>query len=445
MTIIDTTSPGVPVPTQVRRAVLDNGLRVLLAPDRSVPVVAVEVCYDVGMRSEPAGRSGFAHLFEHLMFQGSEHLPKLDHCRYVQSAGGMFNGSTHMDYTRYFDVLPSNALERTLFLEADRMRAPALDEENLRLQVDVVKEEILVNVRNKPYGCFPWLTLPGVLFESFANAHDGYGSFADLESATIGEAREFFDRYYAPANALLCVGGNFAADDALALVERHFGDIPHRPAPVRPDFSEPPPARERRAVVVDRHAPLPAVAAGWRVPDPIRDWDDYLPYLLLAEVMVDGAASRLRRRLTHVDRLTTSVRCYLGFLGDPFDVGHPTAFVVTARQAPGTTADDVLRAVDDEFATVARDGITERELRRVVTRLTTQILVASEPVLGRTQLLAALELRHGRAELLAELPGLLDRVDAEQVRAAAATITPDSRGVVELRPRDRAGEQERVA
>ena len=163
---------------------LENGLRVVLAPDRSVPVVAVTVSYDVGMRNEPQGRTGFAHLFEHLMFQGSANVPKMEHARLVQAAGGTFNGSTHQDYTNYYEALPAEALERALFLEADRMAAPAITEENLRNQIDVVKEEIRVNVLNRPYGAFPWLQLPAIAFESFANTHDGYGSFVDLESST---------------------------------------------------------------------------------------------------------------------------------------------------------------------------------------------------------------------------------------------------------------------
>ena len=179
----------------VERFTLANGLRVVLAPDRSAPVIGVAVVYDVGIRSEPEGRTGFAHLFEHLMFQGSENLEKLAHFRYIQGSGGTFNGSTHLDYTDYFETLPANALERTLFLEADRMRGPRLTEENLRNQVDVVKEEIRVNVLNRPYGGFPWLQLPPIAFESFANTHDGYGSFVDLESSAVDDAADFFEKY----------------------------------------------------------------------------------------------------------------------------------------------------------------------------------------------------------------------------------------------------------
>ncbi|HEY0698490.1 MAG TPA: pitrilysin family protein, partial [Micromonospora sp.] len=223
----------------VERRTLDNGLRVVLAPDRSAPVIGVAVVYDVGIRSEPEGRTGFAHLFEHLMFQGSENLEKLAHFRHVQGSGGTFNGSTHLDYTDYYETLPANALERALFLEADRMRSPRVTEENLANQIAVVKEEIRVNVLNQPYGGFPWLTLPPVLFETFPNAHNGYGGFEDLESATVDDAQDFFDRYYAPGNAVLTVVGDIDVKQVTHWVHDHFADIPARPTPERPSFAEP--------------------------------------------------------------------------------------------------------------------------------------------------------------------------------------------------------------
>src|SRR4051794_7372945 len=179
----------------LERLRLDNGLRVVLAPDRNAAAVAVAVYYDVGFRSEPEGRTGFAHLFEHLMFQGSANLEKLEHFRIVQSSGGIFNGSTHLDYTNYFEVLPAHALERALFLEADRMRSPRINEDNLKNQIDVVKEEIRVNVLNRPYGGFPWLQLPPVLYDTFPNAHNGYGGFEDLTNATVEDATGFFDTF----------------------------------------------------------------------------------------------------------------------------------------------------------------------------------------------------------------------------------------------------------
>ena len=168
------------------------------------------------------------------MFQGSESLEKLAHFRHVQSSGGVFNGSTHQDYTDYFEVLPAAALERALFLEADRLRAPTLTEQNLRNQVDVVKEEIRLNVLNRPYGGFPWILLPPVLYDTFPNAHNGYGDFSELEQASLDDAAAFFDTYYAPGNAQVTVAGYLDVDETLQLVEKHFGDIPARPTPQPP-------------------------------------------------------------------------------------------------------------------------------------------------------------------------------------------------------------------
>ncbi|WP_306839552.1 M16 family metallopeptidase [Catenuloplanes nepalensis] len=418
----------------VERLTLANGLRVVLAPDRSAPVVGVAVVYDVGIRSEPEGRTGFAHLFEHLMFQGSANLEKLAHFRHVQGSGGTFNGSTHLDYTDYFEVLPSNALERALFLEADRMRGPRLTEENLRNQVDVVKEEIRVNVLNQPYGGFPWLTLPPVMFDTFPNAHDGYGSFTDLESATVPDAADFFERYYANGNAVLSVAGDFDVAEATALIERHFNSVPARPAPVRPSFTEPDLTAERRESYTDRLAPLPAVAAAWRVPDPIDDFAGYLPYVVLAEVLTDGDASRLVERLVLKDRSVTSIGGYLGFMGEPFEVRDPTALLLQAHLPPGGDTDKLLASIDEELNRLAEDGLTAGELARTQARMATHLLRDTDAVLSRTLRMAVLEQQRGEPELLNQLPVLLGDVTEEQIRAAAATLRPQRRATVEVIP-----------
>ncbi|MDG4769157.1 pitrilysin family protein [Solwaraspora sp. WMMD792] len=418
----------------VERFTLPNGLRVVLAPDRSAPVVGVAVVYDVGIRSEPPGRTGFAHLFEHLMFQGSANLEKLAHFRHVQGSGGTFNGSTHLDYTDYYEVLPSNALERALFLEADRMRGPQLTEENLRNQVDVVKEEIRVNVLNRPYGGFPWLRLPPVLFDTFPNAHDGYGSFEDLDSATVGEAAEFFTRYYASGNAVLAVAGDFDVTAATGLIERHFGDVPARPAPARPSFAEPDLTTERRTTYPDPLAPLPAVAAAWRVPDPVDDLAGYLPYVVLAEVLTDGDAARLVERLVRGDRTVTSLGGYLSFEGEPFDVRDPSALVLQAHLPPGGDVDKVLGAVDEELDRLAVDGFARGELARVQARMATHLLRDTDAVLGRGLRMAVLEQQRGTPELLNELPRMLGTVTEAQVRAAAATLRPHRRATIEVVP-----------
>jgi predicted Zn-dependent peptidase len=420
--------------TAVERFTLPNGLRVVLAPDPSAPVVGVAVVYDVGIRSEPEGRTGFAHLFEHLMFQGSESLEKLAHFRYVQGSGGTMNGSTHLDYTDYFEMLPSNALERALFLEADRMRGPRLTEENLVNQVNVVKEEIRVNVLNRPYGGFPWLKLPPVMFDTFANAHDGYGSFVDLESATVEDAAGFFERYYAAGNAVLSVAGDLDPEAAVRMVERHFGDVPARPAPARPDFAEPGLGSERADAYTDRMAPLPAVAAAWRVPNPITDFAAYLPYVVLAEVLTDGDASRLVHRLVLRDRSVTTVGGYVGFMGDPFDVRDPTALLLQAHLPPGGEVAPVLGVIAEETDRLAQDGLAEGELARIVARFQTHLLRDHDTVLNRALHHAVLELQRGDAAFAEEIPRMLAEVTEDQVRAAAAALAPAQRATVEVIP-----------
>ena len=428
-------SDGAPLPSpsfDLHHVTLSNGLRVVLAPDRSAPVVGIAVLYDVGIRSEPEGRTGFAHLFEHLMFQGSANLEKLEHFRYVQSSGGMFNGSTHFDYTNYFEALPSNALERGLFLEADRMLSPRITEENLANQIAVVKEEIRVNVLNRPYGGFPWLELPPVLFDTFPNAHNGYGGFVDLESATVEDATDFFHRYYAPANAVLAVAGDLDVDETVELIEKHFGGIPKRRRPVRPDFGEPPLASERRAVTTDAHAPIPAVAIGYRVPDPVAQLDEHLAGVLLSEILAEGDASRLQRRLVHRDRVVTDVSAYLGEFGDPFDERDPTAFTITAHYPNPESLERILAAVDEELARVAADGLEPGELDRVRTRTVSVLFREMDAVLSRALEFAKFELIFGRAELISELPDRLTAVTGADVQAAAAALSPERRAVVEL-------------
>jgi predicted Zn-dependent peptidase len=384
------------------------------------------------MRSEPKGRTGFAHLFEHLMFQGSANLEKGQHFHFVQSSGGTLNGTTHLDYTNYFEALPSNALERGLFLEADRMRAPRITEESLANQLDVVKNEIRVNVLNRPYGGFPWIHLPAVLFDSFANSHNGYGDFADLESATVADAIDFFARYYAPANAVLSVAGDIDPDETIDMIHRHFAGIPSPPRPSRPDFAEDALQRERRATHEDANAPLPALAIGYRVADPVGSLDRHLAYLLLTEALTDGDASRLHRRLVQRDHLVTDIGAYLGEFGDPFDERDPSTLTISAHYPKAGALDDIVAAIDEELDRLANEGPELGELDRVRARVASGLLRELDPVTVRVLELAKFELIHERAELLAELPDRLAAVPEDAVSAAATRLRDSGRAVLEL-------------
>ena len=418
----------------VERFTLPNGLRVVLGPDRSAPTIAITVNYDVGFRSEPEGRTGFAHLFEHLMFQGSTNLEKGEADKLIEGNGGVLNGSTRSDYTNYISMLPSNALELGLFLEADRMRSTRINEENLQNKIDVVKEEIRVNVLNRPYGGFPWIDLPPIMFESFNNAHNGYGSFVDLESATVDDAQDFFNTFYAPANAQLCVTGDFDVARITTLIETHFGDIRKRRAPKVPDVGEPLPTSERRGTKHDPMAPMPALAAGYRVPDPIKQVDRFLAAIVLVEVLTDGEGSRLHQRLVKQDRVASHLGGMIGTFGDPFDVRDPTLLQLLAYH-PGGSADEVLQAIDEEVERIVTEGLEDEELHRVQTSLISAHLRRLDNLLQRSMFMATLEQQRKRAELVNELPELLAAVEADAVVAAAQEwLVPERRAVLEVVP-----------
>ncbi|QSB06055.1 M16 family metallopeptidase [Natronoglycomyces albus] len=419
---------------EVEQYRMPNGLRVVLSPDRSVPVIGVAVVYDVGIRSEPERRTGFAHLFEHMMFQGSANVGKTEHMKLVQGAGGMFNGSTHIDYTDYYDVMPSNGLELALFLEADRMAGPAITEENLLNQVSVVKEEIRVNVQNRPYGGFPWITFPQVMFDTFPNAHDGYGSFADLDAATTTDAQQFFDTFYPASNAVLSLVGDFDPAEATRLIDKHFSHIDYRPKPQHPAFDEPDLTVERRSSYTDKRATLPAVAVGWRIPDPGIDLDAALPYIVLGDLLTDGDASRLKQRMVHTDRNVTAVGSYVGLMGEPFATRGPTPFLVRAFLPPDTSTDTILASLQEELGRIAEDGLSLGELRRVQAKIATRELRQDDSIPGRAQRLATTSTFHGDASEANTFARRIARVTAEDIRAAAATFTENRRAVLEVIP-----------
>src|SRR6478609_2498114 len=231
------------VPVVYRK--LPNGLRVVISENHASPTVIVELMYRIGFRIEPRNRTGFAHLFEHLMFQGSEHVAKFEHVRIVNENGGVLNGSTRFDHTNYFEVLPSNALELGMWLEADRMRSLKITPENLKNQQNVVSEEVRVNVLNSPYAAFEWLGLPQKANTNWYNAHNFYGDLNEIEAANLDDVKKFYDTYYAPNNAVLVVSGDTTPDEVMKLAEKHFGGIPQRALPPRPDISEPPQTAEK--------------------------------------------------------------------------------------------------------------------------------------------------------------------------------------------------------
>ncbi len=414
---------------------LENGLRVVMAPDPSRPVAGVAVHYAAGFRAEPPPHEGLAHLVEHLMFAGSARVGPMEHAERILGAGGSLNATTRPDHSVYFQVVPSAAVELALFLEADRMRSLRLTEENLAAQVAVVKDEIALSVSNQPYGGFPWLLLPPVMFDSFADRHNGYGEPERLEAITMADVEDFVARFHSPANAVLTVAGGAPASLLRELVERHFGDITGGHAPPRTRAVEP--VREsRRELRFDAFAAEPALAIGCRTPDPAVDPGGHLAWVLLADLLADGPTSRLHRRLVGRERLATSVSGYLGAFGEPFAAADPVPLQLEVYHPASVPADRVLAAVEEEIGALAGDGTEAGEFARVRRKAAAALLRSHDQVLERTLALGALALHRGDAPLADTLPELLLGVPAEDVHAAARAMARAPRAVLELRPKE---------
>jgi predicted Zn-dependent peptidase len=419
--------------TELRRSTLGNGLRVLLAPIRTAAAVGVSVHYDVGFRSEPVGRSGFAHLFEHLMFQGSAHHPKLEHWRYVQGLGGTANGSTHQDYTDYYQLLPPEGLEHVLAMEADRMGALLISEATLRNQRAVVKEEIRLNVLNRAYGGFPWVPLPALLYRTYRNSHNGYGDFTDLDRATAQDAADFYRTHYVPANAVLTVAGAFDVGATEDLVERFFGPLPARPAPTPSAPPEPPLTRSVHGFVPDAHAPLPALALGYRLPDPATELGAYVARMALCEILTAGHSSVLHETLVRDRALAVRVAAGCG-LFNSLDARSPDTLALVVTHHPGTDPDVVLAATDAALSAAA-DRLSAGSLLLVAARrLATRVRRRSADLLARTRAMGAYELLHGRAELVDDLPERVAAVDHDAIARAMTALLSSPRAELRLVP-----------
>lgn len=421
-------------PYPVVRTVLRNELRVVVsANDDAIPAVALTVDYGVGVRAEREGQAGFAHLFEHLMLQGTPSVNKDTLARAVEGAGGRFNAFTRLDFTSYYILMPVNGLERGIYLLADQMAGPLLSEVNLRNQIAVIKSEIQANVHNRPYGYRSWLELPKLLFDTFPNSHDGYGSYADLDSAELADAMEFFEAFYSPTNAVLSVAGAVSPAHVIELAECYFGDIEARPAPSLIDYAEPVRNLPVWRTLHDADAKVSTVAIGWSLSDPAH-LPAYLPFLVLADVLADGPTALLRHRLITRDRVAMHVSCHVGRYGDPLFARDPTMFVCEMRLRPGVKAADAVAGLDGTLKQLACHGPDGGELDRTVVRLTAQLSRDVSNPLYRSQAMAALELLYGRAELVSELPRLLAGVTESAIRGAAGTLCERQRAILVMEP-----------
>jgi predicted Zn-dependent peptidase len=425
----------------IEHAALQNGLQVVVSPDHSAPVATVGVYYNIGFRLEPRGRSGFAHLFEHMMFQGSENAGKMMHIRLVNSSGGVLNGSTRYDVTNYFEAVPSNALERVLWLEADRMRALKVDDENLRNQRDVVKEEVRVNVLNQPYGGFPWLDLPPVANRNWANAHNFYGDFSDLDAATLADVQAFFQTYYAPNNAVLLMLGDVDPKEGFALARRYFEAIPPNANVPRADVSEPPQSEERRATVEEKFGALPALAIGYHAPK--RRTPEWHAAAMLDQVLHGGRAGRIFRTLVLEKQIAVDTEGGIHYpMGDVFDYNGPMLLVTRILHKPEFTADQTIAAFDEVISEVQQKGIPREELEQVKVKFRSDYYSSLEggmggymPRFGLMHYLACFTLFDGDPGLVNTiLDGFLAVTPADAQSVAQKMMVPSNRSIVLRRP-----------
>ncbi|MBK8595996.1 MAG: insulinase family protein [Holophagales bacterium] len=423
------------IPTAVRT--LPNGLTVVVSEDHSTPTFGLCIAYRIGFRLEPKGRTGFAHLFEHMMFQGTPNAPKGTYDRVIEGGGGVNNGSTRYDYTNYIASAPISALEPILWLEADRMKALDFSEKNLANQQEVVKEEIRVNVQNKPYGLFFWTDVAGTAFDRWENAHDGYGSFADLDAARVADVKGFFESYYGPNNAVLAIVGDISADEAFARVEKYFGALPARPTPPKPDVSEKANTKERTLSQTDALANVPAVAVGWKMP--ARGTKDDIPAAVLGNLLAGGEASRLYQGLVKGKELLLGIEGGLNWpLDDAYSYDGPTLLTLFGLYKPDTTAKEVVAAIDAEIAAVAKGKVGAAELERTKTKMVSDLYGQLEMPLDRATALCLAQLFTGDPSSVNDLPGRIAAVtSADLARVASTYLTAANRTVVDRRPAPR--------
>ncbi len=414
---------------------LPNGLRVILSPDSSAPTVATAVYYRIGFRIEPKDRTGFAHLFEHMMFQGSQNLGKMEFIKLVEQNGGILNGSTRFDFTNYFEILPSNKLQTALWAEADRMKGLSVTEENLKNQQGVVANEVKVNVLNRPYGGFPWLWMPQYANQNWYNAHNFYGDLKDIEAAKLEEVQSFFKTYYAPNNAALAIVGDFDPQQAKTYIEQYFSAIPKSNVPPIPDLSEPKQEKERTVSRKDAMATRPALAFAYHVPE--RNTPEYYAMGLLDQLLATGNDSLLYQELVKKRGYTGSVSGAINELGNMFDYGGPMLWTVSLVHDPNVTSEQIMSAVDSVIEPLRSKDIDQNQLTRSVTKLRSSLYNSMTEFagFGRADLLASFALFDDNPARINDLETKFRQVTPELIKKTAMEyLARTNRTVLRLEP-----------
>jgi predicted Zn-dependent peptidase len=411
---------------------LENGLRVLLAEDHHAPTYSICVTYNVGSRDERPGRTGFAHLFEHMLFQGSENVGKGEHFIVIQQNGGSANGTTNAERTNYFETLPANQLELGIFLEADRMRAPAITQANFDNQRATVQEERRQNYDNRPYGKTYEAALD-LVYDSFPYKHSTIGSMADLNAATIKDAEAFFRTHYAPNNAVLSLVGDFKTDVALALIKKYFDRIPAQPAPAAPDINEPAQTGERRKILEDGFAQTPRLDVVYKVaPANTPDW-----YALefLGNLLSDGVSSRLYQKFVKEKELALSVSA------DTSEQRGPALFWFSIMARPNAELAEVEKLLYEEIARVQATGVTDAEVSKVRMQLRRRRAQQLYSTRARANSLGHFAVYYNDPSLINSVWDHYDRITrADLQKVAQKYFTESNRSVLTTLPKSAAAE-----
>jgi predicted Zn-dependent peptidase len=416
-----------PLSIPIQQYKLDNGLRVVMSVDHSAPTYGISITYDVGSHSERPGRTGFAHLFEHMMFEGSENVGKGEHMILVENNGGNMNGTTTEDRTNYFESFASNQLDLGLFLEADRMRSLAVNQSNLDNQRNAVQEERRLSLDNQPYGETSEV-LQDIVYDNFANKHSVIGSMQDLNAATIKDVQDFFRVYYAPNNAVLTLVGDFEPADALAKIKKYFGGIPAQPAPPVPDLAEPKQTAERRKTIEDPFAQVPRLDIAYKIPP--GNTPDVYSLDVLSSALGEGQSSRLYQTLVKEKELAVNVFCYID------EHKGPSTFNVVVMVRPGKDLKEVEKVVYAELEKAKTAPIADWELQKVHMMERHQTAQQLQSTLYRAYMIGEMAVIYGDPNLINTRFDKIQHVGKEDMeRAAAAYLNENNRTVVTTLPK----------